>query len=252
MRHSKQSRIAYVAGDTIAGVRILGIRTASAANGNSEANYVQFHCQTPSCGKRTEALNIACTQWVNKQQLWVCADCRKARKLAYGQSRRTLIASLKSCNVPEEDQRTGTWMGKQMVFMTVNCTRCKVRFEDTSKALRVMENNQGIRCPECRKKSRRAAKNRWQNTFTETIGGFSSKTLAMWERLSPKIRAAAEAIVRRHQAASRANGCPPENMERVYVEAVEIARMELAEPVPEPAVYAPFRRYPQYIPPCAD
>ena len=50
----------------------------------------------------------------------------------------------------------------------------------------------------------------------------SSDILKLINRLSDEERAKVEKVVKRHVAACFRNGFPPENMDRVYIEAIEI------------------------------
>jgi hypothetical protein len=82
----------------------------------------------------------------------------------------------------------------------------------------------------------------------------SNDTLRMINKLSKKRREKVDAIVRRHVAACQKNGFYPENMERVYIEAIEM--VELEERFPEPVVeetrdWEPARHYDQYVSPKA-
>jgi hypothetical protein len=82
----------------------------------------------------------------------------------------------------------------------------------------------------------------------------SSDTLKLVHRLPKKKREKVDAIVRRHVAACQKNGFLPENMERVYIEAVEM--VDLEERFPEPRDeeirdWEPARRYDQYVSPKA-
>jgi hypothetical protein len=82
----------------------------------------------------------------------------------------------------------------------------------------------------------------------------SSDTLKMVSKLSKKKREKVDVIVRRHVAACHKNGFQPENMERVYIEAMEM--VELEDRFPEPHVeerrnWDPARRYDQYVSPRA-
>jgi hypothetical protein len=54
----------------------------------------------------------------------------------------------------------------------------------------------------------------------------SNDTLRMINKLSKKRREKVDAIVRRHVAACQKNGFYPENMERVYIEAIEMVELE--------------------------
>lgn len=80
------------------------------------------------------------------------------------------------------------------------------------------------------------------------------ETIRMIEDLAEEKREKVELIVRRHVAACQRNGFLPENLERVYIEAVEM--VDLEERYPEPVVeeirdWEPLRRYDQYVGPRA-
>jgi hypothetical protein len=82
----------------------------------------------------------------------------------------------------------------------------------------------------------------------------ANDTLKMINQLPKEKRERVEAVVRRHIAACHKNGFPPENLDRVYLEAIEI--VELDELYPEPEVeeirdWEPARRYEQYVSPKA-
>ncbi len=72
----------------------------------------------------------------------------------------------------------------------------------------------------------------------------SSDTLKMINKLPKKKKEKVDAIVRRHVAACQRNGFDPENLDRVYIEAMEMIDLEVT--FPEPA-----RHYDQYISPKA-
>lgn len=82
----------------------------------------------------------------------------------------------------------------------------------------------------------------------------SNDTLKLIDRLSKTKREKVDAIVRRHIRACQRNGFQPENMERVFIEAVEM--VDLEERFPEPSAqdrrdWEPLRSYDQYISPKA-
>jgi hypothetical protein len=82
----------------------------------------------------------------------------------------------------------------------------------------------------------------------------SSDTLKLVNRLPKRKKDKVDAIVRRHVAACQKNGFQPENLERVYIEAVEL--VDLEERFPEPITeeirdWEPARHYDQYVSPKA-
>lgn len=83
----------------------------------------------------------------------------------------------------------------------------------------------------------------------------TSDTLKLINQLSQVHRQKVDAIVRGHVRACRNNGFEPENLERAYIEAMEIVKLE--ERFPEDKIvetvgrYDPVRRYEQYRSPRA-
>jgi hypothetical protein len=81
----------------------------------------------------------------------------------------------------------------------------------------------------------------------------SSHALRSLQELDDAGRQAVERIVQEHIRACLLNGFQPENLERVYQEAIEIIRLE-GPPKKDPMVsnkYEPTRRYEQYRSPRA-
>jgi len=81
----------------------------------------------------------------------------------------------------------------------------------------------------------------------------SAQALRALQDLDQTGREAVEEIVRAHIRACRLNGFQPENLERVYQEAIEIIRLE-GPPKKDSAngnKYEPTRRYEQYRSPRA-
>jgi len=82
----------------------------------------------------------------------------------------------------------------------------------------------------------------------------TSDTLKLVNRLPKDKREKVDAIVRRHVRACQNNGFNPENLERVYIEAVEM--VDLEERFPEVVKeddrnWEPYRHYDQYVSPKA-
>lgn len=81
----------------------------------------------------------------------------------------------------------------------------------------------------------------------------SAHALRALQELDETGRKAVERIVQEHIRACKLNGFQPENLERVYQEAIEIIRLE-GPPKHEPLghnKYEPTRRYEQYRSPRA-
>ena len=82
----------------------------------------------------------------------------------------------------------------------------------------------------------------------------SSDTLKLINKLPKKKKEKVDAIVRRHVAACQRNGFDPENLDRVYIEAVEMIDLEVKFPeasAEESRDWEPARHYDQYISPKA-
>ncbi len=83
----------------------------------------------------------------------------------------------------------------------------------------------------------------------------TSDTLKMLNKLPDDKRQKVDAIVRRHVRACQQNGFNPENLERAYIEAIEMVDIE--DRFPDPVInednrtWEPFRQYDQYISPKA-
>ena len=81
----------------------------------------------------------------------------------------------------------------------------------------------------------------------------SSDTLRKVNGLQGEKRAKVISIVKRHLRACAKNGCPLENLDRVYLEAMEVADIETKFPEPEKKFFRDWetRHYDQYISPKA-
>jgi hypothetical protein len=93
-----------------------------------------------------------------------------------------------------------------------------------------------------------------QERGTTLMVKISSDTLKMINKLPKKKKEKVDAIVRRHVAACQRNGFDPENLDRVYIEAIEMIDLEVRFPEPdaeESRDWEPARHYDQYISPKA-
>jgi hypothetical protein len=61
----------------------------------------------------------------------------------------------------------------------------------------------------------------------------SASIMRTIEELSEDEKVKVDAIIRAHIEACRANGLEPENLERIYIEAIEIVKLEAKNPPPE-------------------
>ncbi|HEX4949227.1 MAG TPA: hypothetical protein VFZ34_21295 [Blastocatellia bacterium] len=81
----------------------------------------------------------------------------------------------------------------------------------------------------------------------------TNDTLRKVNSLSNEKRAKVLQIVQRHLKACAKNGCPTESMDRVYLEAIDVAEMETKFPEPKKEIFRQWevRHYDQYISPKA-
>lgn len=80
----------------------------------------------------------------------------------------------------------------------------------------------------------------------------SDQTLKMINQLPQATRAKVDQIIRTHVAACRRTGSPIENLDRLFIEAVEIVKLEERRPETKleySSEWEPFRRYDQYLSP---
>jgi hypothetical protein len=80
----------------------------------------------------------------------------------------------------------------------------------------------------------------------------SDQTLKMINQLTPNMRVKVDKVIRTHVAACMKTGSPIENLDRLFIEAVEIVKLE--ERAPETrleysAEWEPYRHYDQYSSP---
>jgi hypothetical protein len=80
----------------------------------------------------------------------------------------------------------------------------------------------------------------------------SDQTLKMINQLPQATRTKVDQVIRTHVAACRKTGSPIENLDRLFIEAVEIVKLE--ERCPETrfefsSEWEPLRRYDQYLSP---
>jgi hypothetical protein len=82
----------------------------------------------------------------------------------------------------------------------------------------------------------------------------STDTVKLINQLPKTKREKVDAIVRRHVAACQRNGFLPENLERVFIEAIEMVDLEKGFPAPkceDLRDWQPARHYDQYVSPKA-
>lgn len=256
-------QIVYQKGQVVAGVTILATHTVPHPNKSGIQTMIAYHCQAAGCGKRAEMSKGICTKWVKAQSPWLCGECLMVRAAKKKAASRKYITALETVDVPEADKRMGEHLGKMMVFMTVPCSDCNVRFEKTAKSLRVMEGGNGIRCDACVKvfESRQKKAKLSLPKQKPQPGGLkiSEITLRHWNNLSASLQVSAQAIVRRHTEACQRMNVPIENLDRLFAEAMEMAKLEArhskrvsAKSLQPVAPYEPFRQYDQYLSPRAD
>ena len=239
-------------------MKILGTHTVPHPNNSGIQTIIEYKCQAKACGKRTETAKNVCTKWVKAKSLWLCGECLAIRAAQKKVASRKYVTTLETMVVPDRDKRMAEHLGKMMVFLTVPCPDCGVRFEKPAKSLRVMEGANGIRCDECVKefqKRQKQAKPKAPKKEAEPSGlKVSDVTLRRWNSMDVTLQASARAIVRRHSEACRRLKVPIESVDRLLVEAMEMAKLEARyaeaneRPV-LPVVRELFRQYDQYSSP---
>ncbi len=78
---------------------------------------------------------------------------------------------------------------------------------------------------------------------------FNAQFNREFNRLTKPQRAEVDAIVKRHTEACQRQGVKIESLDRVWIEAMELVRLNDAEGAREPWDGEPARSYPQYVSP---
>lgn len=87
------------------------------------------------------------------------------------------------------------------------------------------------------------------------VGKVDPKTLKAWQALEPALQRRAEKVIREHVRASRAIGCDLASMDRVVIEAIEIARLDADNPEPvgtRRIPMEPYWKYDVYVSPVSE
>lgn len=75
----------------------------------------------------------------------------------------------------------------------------------------------------------------------------TADTLKLISKLPDARRRQVDAVVRRHVKACHANGFEPENLNRVYIEAIEVVQLEEQMPELYADTFAPSRHVVDYV-----
>ena len=212
--------------------------------------YVVFHCRT--CGARSEVYMGGASNWLQQGKPWTCAGCRATADRKNQLDRRKLVTELKTVAVLSTREVLDRG-GRRMVFLTVNCPVCTTQFEGGAHGLRMMENADGIRCGNCKKKHANKMKplNGSQIRYGQKVNNTIIRALG---KMPQSQQQAVEEIVRGYVGACCRLGCGVENLDQVYVEAMaDVVRGDVPPKLPTRHVSSePFRRYEQYQSPIAD
>lgn len=129
---------------------------------------------------------------------------------------------------------------RQCLMLTINCHVCKQPFSDSYATLKRLDSKHTpLRCVPCREKAKEAGERLAK-------GSVSQQTKRAFCSLSPQQQVTAETIIRDHVRACIKLDVSIDSIDRVWIEAIEIARMEADEPKPVREWAEPFRRYDHY------
>lgn len=250
MQAKNDRKYDYKIGATLDGNKVVGIVQRAHGSQQRMVAFVVFNCRT--CGAQSEVYMGGASNWLRQGKPWTCADCRAKVDRQSQLDRRKLVTELKTVAVLDTREVLDRG-GRRMIFLTVHCPSCGARFEGGAHGLRMMENGDGIRCDECKKKHANKMKpmNGHEIRYGQKV---NNATIRLLERIPLKQQQAVEKAVQRYVSACFRVGCGVEGLDQVYVEAMaDVARDEAPPKLPTRRVSnEPFRRYEQYQSPIAD
>lgn len=209
--------------------------------------YEQFNCQR--CGGLTEARAGHRAAWTKKGLLHRCAECQLTDRREAADARRVLATTLETQAVA--NLRLMRIRDKRVYVGDAACVGCDCTVRATIRVLRAMERTTGIRCQACRRRKKPPAKTPAPTAIPRSASKLTTATLRTVESLDTPLQKRVNQIVYDHVRACLAGGHEPEELDRVYQEAILVAKMEAVtgEDVPELPRHEPFRRYGQYTSP---
>lgn len=150
--------------------------------------------------------------------------------------------------------------GKLLPVVRARCEErdCQKPFKAKQSTITALERYGKVRCPACRKKAEIAKKAARVIAAREAANpkddfGVSDQTLRTISKQPEAIRLAAARIVRDYLRACLSAESPMDDLNRIWIEAVDVAQCEAKEtPAAIPPPDEPFRRYHQCQSPLAE
>lgn len=236
-------QVQYIVGQVFGGSEVLSLRAEHPPSSNAPVWYVGFACR--KCGIETESSSSACTQWTAKRLPWRCAACRASDRKDAAAESRTLADTLETQTVRNlvllSDGAKRYYQGE------ASCIHCNKPVVGKIRSLRMLERQGGIRCATCR--GVKAATGGALSTSRSKGGILPAQTLRALDALPLRVRQIAERSIREHLGACIRSGIPVDDLNRVYIEAIEVAKLEAKMPTVLAAPSEPFCRYGQYAAP---
>lgn len=240
-------QVKYMVGKMFGGSKVLALRVERPPSSNAPVWYVGFACR--KCGVRAEASSSACTQWTAKRLPWRCAECRAKDRHDAAAKSRILASTLETQAVRNLVLRSDG--AKRYYRGEADCVLCGEPVVGKIKALRAMERTHGIRCDGCHRATKKVEVSPSKRSVS---GKIPMQTLQALDALPVRVQEIARRAIREHLAACLRARITVEDLNRVYVEAIEVAKLEAEAPVRVATGTSaePFRQYGQYISPRAD
>lgn len=217
---------------------------------------VWFKCRR--CSSEGQTTRETANEWLDKRKPFHCAKCRKAERGEKERRKAAAGAKLETAKILDRKIVTDL-SGRQRLMLTIHCQGdgCGVPFTGRVNAFRRSEAlNYKLLCPDClrHRQHRRKPSAGVVEADTQYTGSkMADATIRLLEKLTPEMRTAADKIIKAHFKACDKFGMPVENLDRVFLEAIEVAQLEAAEPAAERySSHEPARHYEQYTTPLAD
>jgi len=263
--HKKHTQYSFQPGQRYNGNLVLAVGEMPSLHADQRC--VDFECR--DCANSARVQHQTATKWLNNDVDWCCVRCRKTRSNRSGSDKGKAKATLQSAPILAREIRVDG-RGVRRLYVTIKCQGdgCGIHFAHQIRVLKMSASRgRPLLCDKCRTVARAAAHSTYQTEWKQkkaagvakpkpraveqADGGIKllATTRRLINKLSPKRRAAVEQIVREHLRACLRSGITIEGIDRIWIEAVEIAQINERFPQAEQPVYEPFRRYDQYSAP---
>lgn len=210
---------------------------------------VWFKCRR--CPGEGRATHETANEWLDKRKPFHCSVCRRIERGEKERRKAAAGAKLETAKILDRKFVTDL-SGRQRLVLTIHCqnAECGVPFAGKIMAFKRLEAVKcKLLCPDCT----RARQNRKPVPAESNTRALPNIIRRQYEALTPEERAAANRIIKAHFKACDKFGMAVENLDRVFLEAIEVARLEAAEPAAERySSHEPARHYEQYTTPLAD